>query len=126
MQDLSTAARTVMPDQFGNPGTADGIGLGAGAVGLATEPVTTSAIAAGLGAASIPYMRMGREIVDRLPANASRQQVEEAVSAIEEIAKRDPKVIVLRDEILRRTAQASGLAGGAAAANQPRLMTGAN
>jgi hypothetical protein len=126
MQDLSSAARTVMPDQFGNPGTADGFGLGALAVGGLAEPVTTSAVAAGLGAASIPYMNMGREIVERLPANASRQQVEEAVAAIEEIARRDPKVIVLRDEILRRTANASGLAGGFAAANQPRLMTGAN
>lgn len=72
MQDLSSAARSVMPDSFGNPGTADAVGLGGVGVGLMTEPVTTAGVVAGLGVASLPYRAMNRQVVERLPAGSRR------------------------------------------------------
>lgn len=87
MQDLSRAAQNVMPDSFGNPGTADAIGLGALGTGLVTEPVTTAAIAGGLGAASVPYLAMARQVVERLPAQASRREVAAAIDGVEGAAE---------------------------------------
>jgi hypothetical protein len=124
MQDLSAAARSIMPDQFGNPGTADAVGLGGLGVGMVTEPVTTTAIAGGLTAAATPYFMMARNVVDRLPANASRRQIEAAAAEIEQLATKDSNVIVLRDEIARRLGAASGIAGGNAPQATERLMTG--
>ena len=72
MQDLSRAAQNIMPDSFGNPGTADAVGLGGIGVGMVTEPVTTTGVVAGLGAASLPYLAMGRKVIDRLPAGMQR------------------------------------------------------
>lgn len=123
MQDLSSAARMVMPDQFGNPGTADGVGLGAMGVGALAEPVTTAAVATGLGAASLPYLAMGRKIIDRLPANASRQQLEAAAAEIDTLARQDSNVIVLKDEIARRLGQAVPAAAQQSVPDQ-RYMTG--
>jgi len=87
MQDLSRAASNIMPDTFGNPGTADAIGLGALGTGLVTEPVTTAAISAGLGAASVPYLMMARKVVERLPANATRRELATAVNEVEGAAQ---------------------------------------
>lgn len=87
MQDLSRAAQNIMPDSFGNPGTADAIGLGALGTGLVTEPVTTTAIAGGLGAASVPYLMMGRKVVERLPVRATRQQLASAIDDVEGAAE---------------------------------------
>lgn len=87
MQDLSRAAQNVMPDSFGNPGTADAIGLGALGTGLVTEPVTTTAIAGGLGAASVPYLMMGRKVAERLPARATRQEIASAIDGVEGAAE---------------------------------------
>jgi hypothetical protein len=123
MQDLSSAARMVMPDQFGNPGTADAVGLGGLAVGAVTEPVTTTAIAAGLGAAATPYLMMGRRVIERLPPNASRQQLEAAAQELDGLSRQDSNVIVLRDEIARRIARTVPAAAQMAAPEQ-RLMTG--
>lgn len=68
MQDLSRAAQNIMPDSFGNPGTADAAALGGIGVGMLTEPVTTTGVVAGLGAASLPYVAMGRKVIEQLPA----------------------------------------------------------
>lgn len=123
MQDLSKAARTIMPDQFGNPGTADAVGLGGLGVGMVTEPVTTTVIAGGLTAAATPYFMMGRNVVEKLPANASRQQLEAAVSELEGLARQDSNVIVLRDEIARRIGQTVPAAAQLSTPDQ-RPMTG--
>lgn len=123
MQDLSTAARTIMPDQFGNPGTADAVGLGGLGVGMVTEPVTTTAIAGGLTAAATPYWAMARKVVDRLPANASRQQAEAAVAELDGLARQDANVIVLRDEIARRIGRTVPAAAQLSTPDQ-RPMTG--
>lgn len=73
MQDLSRAASTVMPDSYGNPGTADAAGWGGLGIGMLTAPVQTTGVAATLGAGALPYLAAGRNMVDRLPAAASRQ-----------------------------------------------------
>lgn len=124
MQDLSRAAQTVMPDQFGNPGTADAVGLGGLGVGLVTEPVTTTAVAAGLGAAATPYFMMGRKVVEKLPPNASRQALEGALGELDQLARQDSNVIVLRDEIARRIGQGVPAAAQQTMPEPPRLMTG--
>lgn len=73
MQDLSRAASTVMPDSYGNPGTADAAGWGGLGIGMLTAPVQTTGVAATLGAGALPYLAAGRNVVERLPAAASRQ-----------------------------------------------------
>jgi hypothetical protein len=123
MQDLSSAARMVMPDQFGNPGTADGVGLGAMGVGALADPVTTTGVAAGLGVAATPYLMMGRRVVERLPANASRRELEAAAKELDGLAAQDSNVISLRDEIARRIGQTVP-AVAQQTVPERRLMTG--
>lgn len=124
MQDLSAAAQQVLPGRFGNPGTADAVGLGGLGVGAVTEPVTTAGIAGGLAVAATPYLAMGRKVVERLPANASRQQVDAALAELDTLARQDSNVIILRDEIARRFGQAVPAAAQQSVPEQPRLMTG--
>jgi len=102
MQDLSRAAREVMPDQFGNPGSADSQGLAAMGVGFLTAPVTTSAIAGGLAAAATPYLAMGRKVLERLPSNPTKAQIDTAAGQLDELSRRDPNVARLRDQLIRR------------------------
>ena len=123
MQDLSSAARMVMPDQFGNPGSADGVGLGAMGVGALADPVTTTGVAAGFGVAATPYLMMGRRVVERLPANASRRELEAAAKELDGLAAQDSNVISLRDEIARRIGQTVP-AVAQQTVPERRLMTG--
>lgn len=127
MQDLSRAAKDVMPDAFGNPGTADAVGLGALATGAVTAPVPTALAAGGLTAAATPYFLMGRKVLEKLPANASREAVQAAEQELQGLARQDPNVIQLTDELRRLYQGASGAAGGLVSGQAtPRLMTGAN
>lgn len=71
-QEFANAAQTVMPDSFGNPGTADVAGLGALGLGMLNAPATTSVVAAGLGTVSLPYLAMGRKVIERLPEGTRR------------------------------------------------------
>lgn len=113
LQDLSRAASAVMPDNFGNPGTADAIGWGGlGAVTL-TNPAAGAATAGGLAAAATPYFLMGRKVIERLPRNASRQQVEAAEQELGRLSRQDPNVIRLTDELRQRFGRGvAGVAGG--------------
>ena len=123
MQDLSSAARQVMPDQFGNPGTADTGGvLALGALHGANLPAGLAADAALATGASI-YSRMGRQIVERLPANASRRELEAAAKELDGLAAQDSNVISLRDEIARRIGQTVPAAAQQTVPER-RLMTG--
>jgi len=72
MQDLSSAAQQIIPDAFGNPGTANAVGFGAGLTGMFYDPASTTLAAGGLGAASVPYWMMGRKVLEELPANAGQ------------------------------------------------------
>lgn len=108
MQEISTAANALIPDSYGNPGTADALlaggGLTGAGYGLATNPVATVGAVGAVGAVSTPYFLAGRKILEALPDNAGQAQVAAAMRQIEELAARDPKVIVLRDALARRFA----------------------
>ena len=102
LQDLSSAASQVMPDAFGNPGTADAVGLGALATGLVTAPAQAVPAAVGLSAAAVPYMMMGRKIVTELPPNATRGQIQEAADQLAVLAQKDPQVAALYRQFAER------------------------
>jgi hypothetical protein len=120
LQDVATAASQTLPDQFGNPGTANAVGLGAGGVGLLTEPVTTLTAGAGLAAASTPYLLMGRKVLESLPDNASAAQLQAAQRELARLAANDPAVGALQREVAARLARAVGVAGGASQAAPPQ------
>jgi hypothetical protein len=116
LQELSTAAAQTIPDQFGNPGTANAIGLGGLIVGAPTNPVGTAGAVAGLGAAATPYFLMGRKVIERLPENASTAELAGAVDDLGALAKVDPAVAELRAQVAARLAAALGVTGAAASA----------
>jgi hypothetical protein len=117
LQDLSSAAQQVMPDGFGNPGTANALGVGALGVGVITEPTTAITAATGLGAAATPYFLMGRKILEELPINASADDLARAQQELARLASRDPKIIGLQRELASRVARTAGAT--AAQSNQP-------
>jgi len=85
LQDLSNAAWEVLPDSYGNPGTADALsamGLAAAAMNPTTAGAAVPA-AVGLTGAAVPYAMMGRKIAERLPQKAAPtpEQLVEAISA---------------------------------------------
>lgn len=106
LQDISSAASQVMPDGFGNPGTADAVGLGALGMGLVTAPAQTAPVALGLTAAATPYMLMGRKIVDGLPASASQAELRAAQQELSRLAQKDPAVTKLLQKVAARAALA--------------------
>lgn len=118
LQDLVTAAQRVMPDQFGNPGTANALGLGALAVGLPTNPVGTIGTAAGLTAAATPYYLMGRRMVEQLPPSATVGDLQAVAEQLAELAARDPAVAGLYSQVAARLAVAAGVSGASATAAQ--------
>jgi hypothetical protein len=118
LQDLSSAASQVMPDTFGNPGTADAVGAGALGMGLLTAPEQTIPLATGLLTASGPYFMMGRRIVERLPERATQAQLSEAERQLAELASRDPAVRALQGQVQARLARALGVGGASASASQ--------
>ena len=113
LQDLARAAKNVMPDGFGNPGTADALGYGSlGALSL-TNPMAGAATAGGLAAAATPYMLMGRKIVESLPARPSPAQAQEAVKQLSILAQQDPRVSQLLTYVLNTSRVALPGAAGA-------------
>lgn len=102
LQDLARAARNVIPDQYGNPGTADAVGLGALGVTAITNPAAGIGAAAGLGAAALPYMAMGRRIVESLPDRPSEQQVTAALNQLEQLSAVEPGIRQVQQELMDR------------------------
>lgn len=102
MQDLSSAASEVMPDTFGNPGTADAVGLGALGMGMITAPAQAIPAAAGLGIAATPYLLMGRKIVTELPPTASGPELQAAAAELARLAQKDPAVATLYRQVAAR------------------------
>lgn len=119
LQQFAADAQRVMPDQFGNPGTANAIGLGGGAVGLMTEPMTTLAVGAGLGAAATPYALMGRRVIEQLPPNATSQELQAAALQLAPLAQ-DPAVAAMYRQVVARLTAASGVAVAGAGASSPQ------
>lgn len=124
MQDLSRAAREVMPDAFGNSPTAD-VG-GYTTLGLLTGANVPAGmtVAGALSAAAIPYMMMGRRVIAGLPKNPSRQEAMEAQRQLGELAKREPKVRELQRELsalIRGAREGSSITvSGQVANNRPQ------
>lgn len=114
LQDMATAATRLIPDSFGNPGTANAALLSGGGVGAMTAPVETAIAAGALTAASTPYMLMGRKILTELPENASEAQLRSAADDLAELVKRDPAVRSLYEQITARLQRVAGVAGAAA------------
>lgn len=119
MQDLSGAAARVMPDSFGNPGTADvtsTLALG-GLIGA--NPVAGVSVAGGLTAAAIPYWTMARNVAAKVPPNATRAQVQAAAAELDAIAARSPEasaaILALKDRIVR----SAGAVGANATSERP-------
>lgn len=102
MQREATAAARMIPDTFGNPGTANAVGLGGMGVGLMTAPVKTVAVAGGLTAASTPYWLMARRVLEQLPERAGRAEIAAADAELAKLAAKDPKVAGLREELAAR------------------------
>lgn len=113
LQDIATAAARTLPDQFGNPGTANAVGLGGLMVGLGTEPVSTVGVAGGLAVASTPYWRMARKVIEELPEAASKAQLSAADEQLARLAASDPAVAALRREVAARLAVGAGVQAGA-------------
>jgi hypothetical protein len=113
LQEIATAATRMIPDQFGNPGTANALGLGGMGVGLMTEPASTIATASALTAAATPYMMMGRKVLEELPPNASAQQLRAVDAELARLMAKDPSVAALRREVAVRLARAAGASGAA-------------
>lgn len=101
-QELANAAAVVMPDAFGNPGTADAIGLGALGTLAVTNPVQGLTTAAGLGAASTPYLLQGRKVLTELPKNASKAELEAAARELASLTRKDPRVDPLLRSVVAR------------------------
>jgi len=112
LQDLSNAS-TIMPDQYGNPGTADaGAILGLGALWGKAPPVG-AAVTGGLAAAATPYMMMGRKVLDSLPVNASGDDVARAAQELRALTAQDPKVAELLQMLSIRFGQTAGATAAA-------------
>lgn len=122
LQDIATAATRIMPDQFGNPGTANAVGLGGMGVGLLTAPAQTVTAAAGLTAAATPYFRMGRKILEQLPENAGPNELQRAQAALAELAAKDPAVRRLQQEIAARLSRVAGIAARPQPASNENLF----
>jgi hypothetical protein len=118
LQNLADAAVSVLPDQFGNPGTANVLSAGAGLTGLATAPLPTVAAGAGLGVAATPYLMMGRRTLEQLPANPTRVQLETAFGRLNELSALDPAVVSLRNQVAARLGLIGGAIGGRTVAAQ--------
>lgn len=114
LQNLSSAASSVMPDKFGNPGTADALGLGALGTSVVTAPHVGVPMAAGLTAAATPYFMMGRRIVSQLGPSTTPAQLQNAAQQLDALVAKDPTVVALRDAVSRRLARTVGVAGAAA------------
>lgn len=120
LQDLSRAAETVMPDQFGNPGTADAASLYALlGYGLA-DPLGAMSVGGGLSVAALPYAAAGRRIATELPAARGPGRVQQALSRV---AATDPG----NGEFLNATrgAQSGALTAPAAVTDQETPDTNA-
>lgn len=118
LQDLARAAKTIIPDGYGNPGTADAVGYGSlGLLGLSNAPLAAG-VAGGLGAAATPYLMMGRKVIESLPPRPTAEQAQAAMAQLEKLAGSDPAVNSLKAQLTSIMLNGSRLAvpmGGAAA-----------
>lgn len=111
LQDYATAATDILPDQFGQPGTANAIGLGGLGIGALTAPAQTAAVVGGLAAGATPYLMAARRVVETLPPNAGRAELETAQRQLQALSQSDPAVAALLREVQAKLGIAGGVAG---------------
>jgi len=109
LQDLATAAAEIIPDTYGNPGTANAVGLGAAGVGVFTAPGPTLTAGAALTAAATPYFLAGRKVLEALPPQASLSQLQQAQKQLAQLAAMDPRVADLQREVAARLSTVVGV-----------------
>lgn len=109
LQDLASAAAEIIPDTYGNPGTANAIGLGAGGMGIITAPGPTMTAGAALTGAATPYFLAGRKVLETLPPQASLSQLQQAQKQLAQLAAMDPRVADLQREVAARLSSAVGV-----------------
>lgn len=116
LADLANNAASVMNQTIPNSGTTDRLllaGLGAAAAGPGHFGVP---VVAGLSAASVPYLLMGRRIAaEAVRDGASPEFVRSAAAKLEALAAEDPNVIPLLGRVRRRLGDVAPIAASAAA-----------
>lgn len=116
LQEIATSASRLLPDSYGNPGTANAVGLGALGMQTLSNPVAGITTASALTAAATPYFLMGRKVIEQLPENASQAQLQRAAQQLAELATKDPAVAALRRQVAARLSVGAGVAGARASA----------
>ena len=106
----------MLPDSYGNPGTANAVGLGALGAQALYNPAGAAATATGLGVVATPYFLMGRKVIEQLPENATQAELQRAAQQLAELATKDPAVAELRRQVAARLSVGAGVAGGRASA----------
>jgi hypothetical protein len=110
LQNLTSAASKVIPDSYGNPGTANAMTMASVIAGL-MSPLTRGqwgpAIAAGkLGlvgaAAATPYLLKGRQIIEHLGDAAGPSALQNAALRLRQYAAKDPNVAPLYRAVTAR------------------------
>lgn len=109
MQDIATAASQLIPDSYGNPGTANALLMGGGAGAMVANPAVGIPLAIGATAVATPYFMMGRKILEQLPPNASPIAISKAQRLLDVLVSKDPNIVALQRELAMRGARTSGL-----------------
>lgn len=113
LQDIATAASRMIPDSYGNPGTANALMANGSLVtmaGLAAkDPALAMAVGAGVGGAATPYFMSARKIIEALPASASAAEVSQAQAQLAALAKFDPKIVALQQYLAQVPRTVGGL-----------------
>jgi hypothetical protein len=125
-QDLSSAAKTVLPSQLNESGTATrgavGMVLGGGA-GIVGGPVGLAATAGGLAIAGRAYSPQAIAAANRaLAQNIAARDQAAALAELQQIALNDPSVQELYRQVAARLSRAAGVAGGSQAGQSPNLF----
>lgn len=92
MQDYARAAKRIMPDSFGNPGTPDATLAAGGLFYAGSNPVGGALGAAGLSTAAAPYFMMGRNIIKRVGAKADAREAAQALRELDDLIAANPEI----------------------------------
>lgn len=102
MQDLASNAKAVMPDQFGNPGTANAVGLGGLGATALYDPTLALGIGGGLGGASLLYSRPVIEAVNAVYRASKPGEASAALGRLAEMARTEPALIPVYEDLARQ------------------------
>lgn len=103
MGDLADNAATVMNQKIPDSGTAGrSAHLGLGYL-VGTNPVVGVPVAAGLGAAAVPYMLMGRRLANAaLRSDTSPEVLAASAKRLQALAAKEPRLLPLAQKVAKR------------------------